>query len=73
MTLAEAEEKLALWQEALDACAEGQSYQMGKTMLTRVDVDKCLRMVKYYQGEVDRLTAGRGRGARVMRVVPRDM
>lgn len=73
MTLAEAEEKVALWQDALDACAESQSYQMGKTTLTRVDVDRCLRMVQYYQGEVDRLTAGRGRGARVMRVIPRDI
>ena len=73
MTLAEAQEKLALWQAALDACAQGQSYRMGKVELTRVDVDKCLKMVKFYQGEVDRLEAGRSRGARVMRVVPLDI
>ena len=73
MTLTEAQAKLEIWQAALDACAEGQSYQMKSTTLTRVDVDKCLQMVKYYEGQVERLGQTRGRGARVMRVVPRDL
>lgn len=72
MILSEAEAKLLLWESALDAISQGQEYTVGKTTLTRVDVDKCLKMVQYYQGEVLRLTAGRGRGARVFRVIPRD-
>ncbi len=71
MTLAEAQAKLVIWQTRLDNI-ERQSLQSGKTLEVSLDIDKCLKMVKYYQGEVDRLTAGRGRGARVMRVVPRD-
>jgi hypothetical protein len=72
MTLTEAQQKLELWQAALDATAEGQSYQMGRLQLTRVDVDKCLKMVKYYEGIVSRLQSGRKPGARVLRVIPRD-
>lgn len=71
--LASAQEKLALWQTALDEIAtQGQSYVIKSTTLTRADLDKCFKMVKYYQSEVSRLTAGRSRGMRVMRVIPRD-
>ena len=69
---AEAEERLVVWQERLDGL-ERQSLQSGKTIEVSLDIDKCLKMVHYYEGEVARLTAGRGRGARVMRVVPRDI
>lgn len=70
--LEQATVRLTLWRRALDACASGQHYQVGRTQLSRVDVDKCRRMVRYYESEVERLTRGGRRGARVMRVVPQD-
>lgn len=73
MTVAEAQTKLILWQNALDAVSTGQSYRIDSRQLTRADVDDCLKMVRYYQGEVDRLSAGRRSGARVMRIIPRDV
>lgn len=73
MTLAEASAKLAIWQAAVDAIAGSQEYRIGTRQIRRADLDDCLKMVKYYEGEVTRLTAGRRRGARVMRAVPRDL
>jgi hypothetical protein len=72
--LQEAQQDLALWKAALRAIARtGQSYQIGSRRLERGDLDECRKMVAFYQGEVDRLSAGRGAGARVIRVVPRDL
>lgn len=70
--LEQARANLVIWQAALNAVATGQEYRVGPRMLRRADGPFCLRMVRYYEGEVARLTAGRGRGARVIRVVPRD-
>lgn len=63
---------MEMWELALDAVSAGQQYQIGKTNLTRVDLDKCLKMIKFYQGEVSRLTRGGRPGARMLRAVPRD-
>ena len=72
MTLAEAQAKLVIWQDRLDAL-EYRELQSGKTDETSLGIDECLKMVHYYEGEVARLTAARGRGARVIRAVPRDI
>jgi hypothetical protein len=71
--LTEAQASLVLWKAALNAVSAGQSYQVGKLQLTRVNVKQCREMVLYYQGEVDRLTNGTRQGARQMRYVPRDL
>jgi len=71
-TLVEANQGLAIWQAALDAVATGQEYTVGSRRLSRTDASVCLKMVRYYESEVDRLTAGRGRGARVLRIRPND-
>jgi hypothetical protein len=72
--LEEAKQDLAIWKKALRAIATtGQSYQIGQRRLERSDLDECRKMVAFYQGEVARLSAGRGSGARVIRVVPRDL
>lgn len=70
--LAKARRKLALWEDAEDACASGQSYQMSKTMLTRVNLPEIRAQVRYYESKVEQLSRGRGRGARVMRIIPLD-
>lgn len=72
MTLAEAEVKLVIWQERLDNL-ERISLTSGKTQEVSLKIEDCLKMVDHYEGLVARLTAGRGRGARVLRVVPRDI
>ena len=71
--LQKARRKLALWEAAEDAIAEGQSYQIKTTTLTRAALGKVREMVQYYEGEVSRLTTGRRRGARVMRFIPYDV
>lgn len=54
---------LAEWLQALSD-AKTQYYMSGRTHLQRARVDECLRMVKHWQSEVSRLTAGRRQGAR---------
>ncbi len=72
--LQKAQRKLALWEAAEDAIAEGQAYQMKSTTLTRADLDKVHRMVEYYTDQVARLSAGRSAtGGRVRRIIPQDM
>lgn len=71
--LAKAQRKLALWEAAEDAIAEGQGYQMGKTALTRADLAQVHKMVDYYTDQVSRLAAGRGAGGRVRRIIPQDL
>lgn len=71
--LAKARRKLALWEAAEDALATSQEYRMADgRSLTRASLPQVQKMVAYYQSEVSRIAAGRGRGARVMRIVPYD-
>lgn len=72
-TLEKAKRKLALWEAAEDAIAAGQEYQIGQQHLVKADLPQVHKMVLYFENEVARLTAGRGRGVRVMRIVPRDL
>jgi hypothetical protein len=71
MTLADAQEKLATWQARLDGL-ERQQLVSGKTTEVSLSINQALKMVQYYEGEVERLEKGRRRGARQMRFVPRD-
>ena len=68
-----AQSKLASWLEAEDKVASGQSYQVGSRRLARADLAEIRKEIQHWQGEVDRLIAGRGRGARVIRIIPRDL
>jgi uncharacterized protein YecE (DUF72 family) len=72
--LTAAQEKLAIWQAALDAIAnKGQEYTISKTTYRAADLKYVRQMVRDCQSEVARLTAGRRQGARQMRFVPRDV
>lgn len=73
-TLAQAQEHLAEWLAAESACASGQSYTIGSRSLTRASLDQISERIRYWSAEVERLQAGStSRGARAVRVVPRDL
>jgi hypothetical protein len=72
-TLAEAQAHLDAWVAADLALASGQTASVGGVTLTRVDEQRLASRITFWRREVERLTAGRGPGARIMRVVPRDM
>jgi uncharacterized small protein (DUF1192 family) len=72
-TLQEAQDMLNLWIAAEKAVATGQSYKIGTRSLQRADLSEIAQRIKYWRSEVARLTNNRKPGARVMRVVPRDL
>lgn len=73
ITIEAARENLAIWLEAQKAVATGQSYRIGSRSLTRASIYDIQKMIAYWQNVIDQLEAGRGRGARVLRGVPRDL
>ena len=74
MTLAEANEMLQLWIEAEKAVSTGQSYSIGGRSLTRVNMKEIMEAQRYWESEIYRLQNNvNSRGARVLRVVPRDL
>lgn len=72
-TLEEAKTQLSMWLEAEAAVATGQAYKIGSRQVTRANLADIVQRIKFWRGEVTRLESGRGAGARVMRVVPRDL
>lgn len=74
LTLAEATELRTAYKAALVAIASGKSYTIGSRSLTRADEAFILEQFNRYDKIVDQLTAGQTPGgARVIRVVPRDL
>lgn len=71
-TLQEAKDMLAMWVEAEKTVATGQSYKIGTRSLQRADLSEIADRIKWWRNEVSKLQNNR-RGARVMRVVPRDL
>lgn len=63
-----AEKKLAMWLEALDALALGQSYSMNGKTLTRANLADVEKQILFWEKRVNR--AGRG-GVGVSEVIPR--
>lgn len=72
-TLDEARQNLATWIAAEQAVATGQSYRIGTRQLTRASLSEIAQRIAFWRAEVARLETGRRPGARVMRVVPRDL
>ena len=62
-----------MWLAAMQAVAGGQSYEIGNRKLTRVDAADIEKMFDKYDAEVDRINAGRRKGARVIGVTPRNI
>ncbi len=74
MTLPEAKEMLNLWINAEKAVSTGQSYSIGGRSLTRVDLKEIRDAQQYWEGEIYKLENNiKSRGARVLRVIPRDL
>jgi hypothetical protein len=72
ITLERARQMLDSWLDAELAVTTGQSYQIGSRQVTRANASHIRQQVAYWRREVERLEKGRS-GARVMRVVPRDL
>ncbi|WZL14726.1 head-tail adaptor [Vibrio phage vB_VpaM_XM1] len=72
-TLQEAQQMLQTWIDAEKAVATGQSYKIGSRSLQRVNLSEIRKQINFWRNEIDRIKNGRGRGARVMRAVPRDL
>ena len=74
ITIDEAKENLRMWLDAEKAVATGQSYKIGSRSLTRANLDDITGRIKYWLNVIDSLeSGGNGRGAKVLRVVPRDL
>jgi uncharacterized small protein (DUF1192 family) len=72
-TLQQAKERLEMWMEAEATVSTGQSYRIATRSLTRASLREISERISFWRAEVERLEAGRRSGARVMRVVPRDL
>lgn len=72
ITIDEARANLKMWLDAERAVASGQSYRIGTRQLNRASLSDIAARIKYWRNEIDKLETGR-KGARVMRVVPRDL
>ncbi len=72
-TLAQARQHLDAWLGADIAIASGKSYKIGSRTLTRADASEVRERILFWEAEVARLEANRKRGARVLRVIPRDL
>lgn len=71
ITLAIAQEHLTIWLEAEKQVALGQSYQIGNRMLTRANLNQIREQVKFWQGQVDELSATGGqRGVQLFGATP---
>lgn len=72
-TLTQAQEHLANWLQAEADVATGQSYTIGDRMLTRAHLSEIRQQITFWRNEITRLQSGRGAGARVLRIIPRDL
>ncbi|MCL6456502.1 MAG: DUF6148 family protein [Gorillibacterium sp.] len=72
-TLQEARQHLQAWMNAELAVSTGQRYRIGTRELTRADLGEITKRIQFWSNEVTRLEKGRESGARVLRVVPRDL
>ncbi len=59
-TRQELKEQIALYKEALKACASGASYTIGNHSLTRQDLDSIRAHLRYLADELAALERGRG-------------
>ncbi|MFH5187122.1 DUF6148 family protein [Paenibacillus sp. TAB 01] len=70
-TLETAKQHLEAWLAAELAVSTGQSYKIGPRELVRANITEIRQQITFWRNEVNKLSYNR-RGARVMRVVPRD-
>ena len=61
ITQTQAETNLTAWIAASEAVALNQSYTIGDRTLTRANAQQIMEMIKFWNGEVLRLSRTRGR------------
>lgn len=71
-TLQQARQHLDAWLAADLAVSTSQEYRIGTRWLTRADLREVRQQIQFWRNEVAKLEQGRT-GARIMRVVPRDL
>lgn len=69
ITLAQAEEKLKIWMDALDALANVQSYSIGGRSFTRASLPDVREQIEWWDRKVKRLSR-RGGGISVVGAEP---
>jgi hypothetical protein len=69
--LERAQQHLNLWLDADAKVASGQSYTNGDISVTRTNSAEIRKNINYWRAEVARLN--RGGGARIRRIIPRDI
>lgn len=72
-TLEQARTHLQAYLEADLALATGKSYKIGSRSLNRTDAAEVKERINFWSNEVERLEAGRKKGIRAFRAVPRDL
>lgn len=64
---------LQSWLECDLALSTGKSYKIGSRNLSRTDASEVKERIQFWSNEVERLEAGRKKGMRMLRAVPRDL
>lgn len=72
-TLEQARTHLQAYLDADLALATGKSYKIGSRSLNRTDAAEVKERINFWSNEVERLEAGRKKGIRAFRAVPRDL
>lgn len=72
-TLAEARQHVAECLTAIRKLRTSQSYSIGGQTFTRANMEALYKDLKFWQNEVERLSAGSRRGASQTRIVIRDI
>lgn len=71
-TKEQARERLDMWLKAEEGVSTSQEYRIGTRTLRRADLKEIREQILFWKRQLDQLEGGRGGGARVMRLVPRD-
>ncbi len=74
-TVAQCNERLAIWLKAEEAIASGQSYSIDNRRLDRANLAQVREQIKFWQNELAKAgLAANGRSRRrTIRIVPRDL
>lgn len=70
ITLEQAQSQLQNWLDASTKVSQKQSYRIGTRQLEYADADHIMKMIDYWQGQVDRLASGTPRGIVLRGITP---
>ncbi|MBL4835747.1 MAG: hypothetical protein JKY26_17490 [Pseudomonas sp.] len=70
ITLEQAQSQLQNWLDASTKVSQKQSYRIGTRQLEYADAAEIMKMIDYWQGQVDRLASGTPRGIVLRGITP---